>query len=393
MILHDEPAEVWRCITSWGEQFCAPVTAKRGAERKATAHGDVYFRRPHAPFDFVSKAATDLCRGLKAIKRGDEVSSVYWVQESLEWRRLVIYHESAKTVREAVRAVLGGRGEDYAEDDWDRESVEGSRAHGRHAHRVIVSPQKIEPLREAFVRPDRTVLIRESGNGDKTPLNLGDAVANVPLWAIKDMLRQRDDFSGPIVAFELGLPVERGQAIFEGLVQQGFLEPDDEGFKFYRSSTKGRSLAQAKFARRLARDKAAALLTQLVARAEAINANADLAHVVTELRLYGSLLNETAGEVGDVDIAVALSDRPRIGSRVAASKARWAASGREGRSFFQELVYGEREVLALLKGRSPYLSLQPLSEIEKLSDQGGVHRRRRLAGPRHPCGLIPWNRR
>ena len=29
-------------------------------------------------------------------------------------------------------------------------------------------------------------------------------------------------------------------------------------------------------------------------------------------------------------------------------------------------MYGETEVLALLKGRSPYLSLQPLSEIEKL---------------------------
>ena len=72
--------------------------------------------------------------------------------------------------------------------------------------------------------------------------------------------------------------------------------------------------------------------------------------MVAELRLYGSLLNETAGEVGDVDIAFALNDRPRIGSRVAASKARWAASGREGGSFFQELVYGETEVLALLKG-------------------------------------------
>jgi hypothetical protein len=269
-------------------------------------------------------------------------------------------------VEDTVRAVLGWRREDYAEDDWDEESVERSRAHGRHAHRVIVPPQKVESLRKAFARPDRTVLIRESGDGDKKRLSLGDAVANVPLWAIKDMLRQRDSFSGRIVAFELGLPAERCQAIFDGLVQQGFLEPDGEGFDFYRSSTKGRSLSQAKFARRLARDKAAALLAQLIARAEAINANPDLAHVVAELRLYGSLLNETAGEVGDVDIAFALNDRPRIGSRVAASKARWAASGREGGSFFQELVYGETEVLALLKGRSSYLSLQPLSKIEKL---------------------------
>jgi hypothetical protein len=58
MILHEEPAEVWRCITSWGEEFCAPATVKRGAERKATAHGDVYFHRPHTPFNFVSDAAT-----------------------------------------------------------------------------------------------------------------------------------------------------------------------------------------------------------------------------------------------------------------------------------------------------------------------------------------------
>jgi hypothetical protein len=364
MILHDEPAEVWRCITSWGAKFCAPATVRRGAERKATVLGDVYFRRPDAPFNFVSEAATDFCRRLKAIKRGEEVSSACWIQESLQWRRLFIYHESAKTVEDTVRAVLGWRGRDYAEDDWDEELVERSKGHGRHAHRVIVPPQKIERLRQAFARPDRIVLIRESDNGDKTPLNLGDTVANVPLWAIKDMLRQRDNFSGQIVAFELGLPVERGQAIFDGLVQQGFLEPEDEGFDFYRSSAKGLSLAQAKFSRRLARDKAAALLAQLIARAE--YANPDLAHVVTELWLYGSLLNETAGEVGDVDIAFVLNDRPGIGSRVASSKARWAASGREGGSFFQELVYGETEVLALLKGRSSYLSLQPLSEVEKL---------------------------
>jgi hypothetical protein len=88
-------------------------------------------------------------------------------------------------------------------------------------------------LREAFARPDRMVLIRESGDGDKAPLNLGDAVANVPLWAIKDMLRQRDSFSAKIVAFELGLPPERGRAICDGLVQQDFPEPDDEGFDFY----------------------------------------------------------------------------------------------------------------------------------------------------------------
>jgi len=112
-------------------------------------------------------------------------------------------------VKDTARAVLGWPGQDYAEDDWDEEPVERSRAHGRHAHRVIVPQQKVEPLREAFARPDRTVLIRESGDGDKTPLNLGDAVANVPLWAIKDMLRQRDSFSGQIVAFELGVPAER----------------------------------------------------------------------------------------------------------------------------------------------------------------------------------------
>jgi hypothetical protein len=103
-------------------------------------------------------------------------------------------------VEDTVRAVLGWRREDYAEDDWDEESVERSRAHGRHAHRVIVPPQKVESLRKAFARPDRTVLIRESGDGDKKRLSLGDAVANVPLWAIKDMLRQRDSFSGRIVA-------------------------------------------------------------------------------------------------------------------------------------------------------------------------------------------------
>lgn len=50
-------------------------------------------------------------------------------------------------------------------------------------------------------RPDRTVLIRESGDGDKTPLNPGGAVANVPLWASRDV---RAAFGPPFFVWDSG---------------------------------------------------------------------------------------------------------------------------------------------------------------------------------------------
>ena len=78
---------------------------------------------------------------------------------------------------QSVIAVAVAKRKDWPLKQW-------SRAHGRHAHRMIVPPQKVEPLREAFARPDRTVLIRESGDGDKTPLNLGDAVAKITYNAL-----------------------------------------------------------------------------------------------------------------------------------------------------------------------------------------------------------------
>jgi len=80
MILLDELAEVWRCTTAWVEEYYAPVTVKGGTEWKTTVHGDIYFLGPPSN---VSDAATDLCPRLKAIKRGDVVSRVYWVQDNL----------------------------------------------------------------------------------------------------------------------------------------------------------------------------------------------------------------------------------------------------------------------------------------------------------------------
>jgi hypothetical protein len=70
-------------------------------------------------------------------------------------------------------------------------------------------------------------------------------------------------------------------------------------------------------------------------------------------------------EVGDVDLAVELEQRYPDRDIIEQLLARAEASGKRLGSYMDQLSYGELEVQKLLKGRSPYLSIQDADCPEK----------------------------
>jgi hypothetical protein len=110
------------------------------------------------------------------------------------------------------------------------------------------------------------------------------------------------------------------------------------------------------------------VVAELVERAKAINERDDLLCGIAELRLYGSMLDPSAATVGDVDVAFALYyKRPPPGKDIIAWNIERAdQAGRDYLDYFKKITYGSAEVRVLLKARKSRLSLQSISEFERL---------------------------
>jgi predicted nucleotidyltransferase len=83
-----------------------------------------------------------------------------------------------------------------------------------------------------------------------------------------------------------------------------------------------------------------------------------------KVSLFGSLLDETADDFGDVDLHVVLSDRAAEHDAAEAAVAYARASGRTFANFLNGLFWAKTEVARLLENRNGYLSIH----TEDLSD-------------------------
>jgi hypothetical protein len=109
------------------------------------------------------------------------------------------------------------------------------------------------------------------------------------------------------------------------------------------------------------------IVAELVARARAINARDDLLCGVSELRLFGSMLDPKKEMVGDVDVAVSLYRKaPPAGKKWTEWNIERAGATGRCLQYIEQLCYGTKEVKLLLKARKPRLSLHELSDLEKL---------------------------
>ncbi|QAU49103.1 hypothetical protein [Bradyrhizobium guangzhouense] len=192
-----------------------------------------------------------------------------------------------------------------------------------------------------------------------------DTLAGLPLIKIRDFLRnypQGHNITAASAEADLGLTSAQAQTVLQAIADAGFIEAKQEvqgggvGGK-YSLTALGSRLCVARFVKRITRAKADALVAQMLERVTEINERDELVFRVKRVRAFGSYASD-APEVGDVDLAVDLEPRHPDRDIIEQLLARAVASGKRLNTYMAQLGYGEQEVQQLLKGRSPYLSIQ-----------------------------------
>jgi hypothetical protein len=106
----------------------------------------------------------------------------------------------------------------------------------------------------------------------------------------------------------------------------------------------------ARFVPRINRAKAEKLLADFLQCVEEVNAHPDLPHWVTEVRVFGSYLNDR-DNLGEIDLAIKKERRPASDS---------ISDG-----------YPERLVALLLKGGSRHIAMHSIAELDENFEFGG----------------------
>jgi predicted nucleotidyltransferase len=154
----------------------------------------------------------------------------------------------------------------------------------------------------------------------------------------------------------------------DGIITRADAHPLDETV-WYETTDKGQSLKMAGFTPRMNRAKAEALLSSMLERVAQINADPELLHWVTEVRVFGSYLTDT-DDLGDLDVAISLERRIHGRSYTDAAHA-LARKRSPSLDFFNRLAYPDRLIRQLIKNRSPRISVHDVSELDANPGFGG----------------------
>lgn len=201
---------------------------------------------------------------------------------------------------------------------------------------------------------------------DKTEL-----IAGQPILRVRDFLRSIGDNGFTDLEIAHRFKVSQGGAaeILRELRARSWIEPRD-GHEpgWYEVSMRGRALAAARAVAPISRMAAELLMKRFLERVSDVNGRDELTHHVTEVRVFGSYLSSFE-DLGDVELRFR-----NIPGRdpIKYNEERAEQSGKRFRSWLDMVAYGESEVHRLLKQRSPYISLHPLSDIAATGSESKV---------------------
>jgi hypothetical protein len=126
----------------------------------------------------------------------------------------------------------------------------------------------------------------------------------------------------------------------------------------------------ASFLKPTSRGKATALLDGVRERAAQYNDDPEKLYLITELRVFGSYITDAAS-LGDLDVAVAFTDRHPERDRAQAHRAYARASGRTFSSFINEMFWPTKELLQTLRKGSGYVNIHT-EDISRFTSQWTV---------------------
>jgi hypothetical protein len=149
-------------------------------------------------------------------------------------------------------------------------------------------------------------------------------------------------------AVSLGIGLTTVEPIWRAFISDGYIGESEGRFV---PTQRMAQLPMARFGKPLPRKKAAVLLEQAIANAQAVNAEPADAQLyyVTSLAVFGSYLDESKSELGDLDLAWSLEERPGI------------------QNFIHHCIMYNRDSVAPTRGR-----VRPRSSFVRLTDMGNL---------------------
>lgn len=219
-----------------------------------------------------------------------------------------------------------------------------------------------------------------------TKLERGDLICGYPAKKIRAFLGydrsgafDRSDVLKPDVFWEIAGEHfgSKAKSVVAELFKRGWLirgkasdddsEYAEKGEPIISLTQTGKQSRIVSLQKRFGRSNGEAIVAELIERTKAINAGDDLLYGVSELRLYGSILDPKAETLGDVDVAYELY-RKKIPSGLTWTEWNRKRAKQSGRSlqFMEEISYGAREVKLLLRAREPRLSMQEMFHFDRL---------------------------
>lgn len=158
------------------------------------------------------------------------------------------------------------------------------------------------------------------------------------------------------------------EAVLAGLEAAGYMRKirvDNDGDVWWDTTIQGNALAMASFGKPISRTTADRLVSGLLERAQAYNADPGKPLFINTLRVFGSYLNPEIDPIGDVDVELA------YGRRITDQKALSSYSEASGRSFntyVDQLLWPQTELARYLKNRSAFISIT-IEDITKITDR------------------------
>jgi hypothetical protein len=206
-------------------------------------------------------------------------------------------------------------------------------------------------------------------------IDKNDLLAGVPAKRLRDALTKMggDSWSRKKLREELKLSRQEATGVLAGLKAEGYLEASDRLRGWFRTGPAAPRLINVRFIKRIDRAKADALVAGLIERAKQINEDDRFVLRVTELRAFGSYIEPDKNDLGDVDIAFAVEVKPGFDAKDVTGLSKRTERlfpHIPPRNFLEFLFLPRKVVLRTLKNRSPYLSLHPIEDLEKIGVTG-----------------------
>jgi hypothetical protein len=223
-------------------------------------------------------------------------------------------------------------------------------------------------------QPLKTVraMLREFGRGDYFTIASVEAFLRKKLWSdhVDDLARRGTispavrllykksggrtnssrNVTSLIGANGIPDPATAARALVEQLLKDGMIEVNARFSDCREQVAFQPAIRATHFVPRINRAKAEELLADFLQCVEEVNSHPDLLHWVTEVRVFGSYLNNS-DNLGEIDLAIKTERRPASGS-------------------FSD-AYRDRLVALLLKGGSRYISLHGVAELDQILEFGG----------------------